>query len=98
METPLKLLAVSGSLRTASSNTMLLRAAAGLAPPGMELTFYDGLDRLPHFSPDLDGDDPPASHGHRAIADAMQFADHSTVELERLQQERAMEKKRLARS
>jgi hypothetical protein len=36
--------------------------------------------------------------GHRAIADAMQFADHSTVELERLQQERAMEKKRLARS
>ena len=34
--------------------------------------------------------------GHRAIADAMQFADHSTVELERLQQERAMEKKRAA--
>ena len=32
--------------------------------------------------------------GHRAIADAMQFADHSEVELERLQQERAMEKKR----
>ena len=34
--------------------------------------------------------------GHRAIADAMQFADHSAVELERLQQERAMEKKRTA--
>ena len=32
--------------------------------------------------------------GHRAIAGAMQFADHSEVELERLQQERAMEKKR----
>jgi thymidylate synthase ThyX len=32
--------------------------------------------------------------GHRAIADAMQFADHSDVELERLHQERAMEKKR----
>ncbi len=32
--------------------------------------------------------------GHRAIADAMQFADHSEVELERLQQERAMERKR----
>jgi len=32
--------------------------------------------------------------GHRAIAAAMQFADHSEVELERLQQERAMEKKR----
>jgi thymidylate synthase ThyX len=34
--------------------------------------------------------------GHRAIAEAMRFADHSDVELERLQQERAMEKKRTA--
>jgi thymidylate synthase ThyX len=32
--------------------------------------------------------------GHHAIADAMQFADHSHVELERLQSERALEKKR----
>jgi thymidylate synthase ThyX len=32
--------------------------------------------------------------GHRAIADAMQFADHSEVELERLQAERALEQKR----
>jgi thymidylate synthase ThyX len=32
--------------------------------------------------------------GHRAIAGAMQFADHSEVELERLQSERAIEKKR----
>ena len=33
--------------------------------------------------------------GHRAIAAAMQFADHSEVELERLQSERQLEKKRL---
>jgi thymidylate synthase ThyX len=32
--------------------------------------------------------------GHRAIAEAMQFADHSDVELERLQSERSLEKKR----
>ena len=32
--------------------------------------------------------------GHRAIAGAMQFVDHSEVELERLQSERALEKKR----
>ncbi len=32
--------------------------------------------------------------GHRAIADAMQFADHTDVELERLQEERRLEKKR----
>ena len=36
--------------------------------------------------------------GHRAIAEAMQFADHSTVELERLQSERALESKRRARN
>jgi thymidylate synthase ThyX len=34
--------------------------------------------------------------GHRGIADAMRFADHSTVELERLQSERSLEKKRAA--
>ena len=32
--------------------------------------------------------------GHHAIAAAMQFADHSEVELERLQSERALERKR----
>ena len=35
--------------------------------------------------------------GHRAIADAMQFTDHSEVELERLQSERNSEKKRNSR-
>jgi thymidylate synthase ThyX len=35
--------------------------------------------------------------GHHAIAQAMQFADHSEVELERLESERAMERKRSAR-
>ena len=34
--------------------------------------------------------------GHHAIAAAMQFADHSEVELERLQSERALERKRNA--
>jgi thymidylate synthase ThyX len=34
--------------------------------------------------------------GHRAIAAAMQFADHSEVELERLQSERNLEKRRSA--
>ena len=35
--------------------------------------------------------------GHGAIAGAMQFVDHSSVELERLQSERNLEKKRLGR-
>jgi thymidylate synthase ThyX len=36
--------------------------------------------------------------GHRAIAEAMQFVDHSDVELERLEQERVMEAKRNRRT
>jgi Thymidylate synthase complementing protein len=35
--------------------------------------------------------------GHRAVAAAMRFADHSSVELERLSSERALEKKRATR-
>jgi thymidylate synthase ThyX len=35
--------------------------------------------------------------GHKAIAAAVQFADHSAVELERLQEERRLEQKRQAR-
>jgi thymidylate synthase ThyX len=35
--------------------------------------------------------------GHRGIAGAMRFVDHSEVELERLQSERALERKRLGR-
>jgi hypothetical protein len=35
--------------------------------------------------------------GHQAIAAAMQFVDHSAVELERLQEERRLEQKRQAR-
>jgi len=36
--------------------------------------------------------------GHHGIADAMLFADHSVVELERLEAERAMERKRTGRT
>ncbi len=35
--------------------------------------------------------------GHHAIAAAMRFVDHSQVELERLQEERRLEQKRLGR-
>jgi len=36
--------------------------------------------------------------GHRSIAAAMQFADHSQVELERLQSERNLERKKIVES
>ncbi|HEY4385077.1 MAG TPA: NADPH-dependent FMN reductase [Ktedonobacteraceae bacterium] len=63
----MKILAISGSLRASSTNTRLVRAAAALAPEEMEITIYDGLADLPHFSPDLDDDySPPAVKNLRA--------------------------------
>lgn len=52
----MKILAISGSLRTQSSNTLLLQAAARLAPEGLSVTLYQGIAELPHFNPDLDGE------------------------------------------
>jgi chromate reductase len=55
----LRFLAISGSLRAASSNTALLRAAISLAPLDIEITLLDTLGELPHFNPDLDGEEAP---------------------------------------
>ncbi len=55
----IRILAISGSLRAASSNTVLLRAAAALVPPAVTITLFEGLGGLPHFNPDLDGPRAP---------------------------------------
>lgn len=55
----LELLAISGSLRQASSNSALLDAATSLAPAGVRLTRWQRLGDLPLFNPDLE-DSPPA--------------------------------------
>jgi chromate reductase len=66
------ILAMSGSLRASSNNTRLLRATGALAPEGMVFTIFDGLADLPHFSPDLDGADPPLSvHNLRKLLQAV---------------------------
>jgi chromate reductase, NAD(P)H dehydrogenase (quinone) len=49
-----KILAISGSLRTNSSNTHILRSMMELAPDRIELSMYDGIGDLPHFNPELD--------------------------------------------
>ncbi len=55
------ILAVSGSLRASSTNTILVRAITKLAPENMDFTLYEGLGELPHFSPDLEDNNLPAS-------------------------------------
>lgn len=56
----MKILAIPGSLRAASHNTALLRAAAELAPDGAELELYEGLESLPPYHEDHDTEEPPA--------------------------------------
>ena len=59
-------LAISGSLRAASSNTALLKAAAALAPEGLSIDLYEGLEKLPAFNPDLEQDKIPTVLGLRS--------------------------------
>jgi NAD(P)H-dependent FMN reductase len=58
---PTRILAVSGSLQSASSNTALVHLAAGLSDDCLQVHVFDGLAELPYFNPDLDGADPPHS-------------------------------------
>ncbi|WP_262694290.1 NADPH-dependent FMN reductase [Kordiimonas aquimaris] len=57
----MKFLAVSGSTRTASTNTALLKACAAITPPPDMIHVYSDLARLPIFSPDLEGDKTPSA-------------------------------------
>lgn len=52
MTRPLKILALSGSLRKDSTNTALLRAMADLAPEGVAVELYDYRD-VPFYDADL---------------------------------------------
>lgn len=55
----MRLLAISGSLRRASTNTALLEALAANAPEGISVEIFRGVGDLPIFNPD-DEDNAPA--------------------------------------
>lgn len=59
-------LALAGSLRAASINAALCRAAVRLAPAGVRVTVFPGLGDLPLFNPDLEADAPPAVQALRS--------------------------------
>jgi len=54
----MNILAIAGSLRAASINAALCRAASRLAPPGFHITVYDSLGSLPAFNVDLEPHPP----------------------------------------
>ena len=57
----MKIIGISGSLRTISLSTALLKTAATLAPCDVKLMVYDGIGNLPHFNPELDKEPAPAA-------------------------------------
>jgi chromate reductase len=69
----MRILAISGSLRAASYNTALLRAAAELAPDGVEIELYENLEALPPYNEDRDTDQPPFEV--RRLREAIEDAD-----------------------
>ena len=54
-----KILAISGSTRKESSNEMILNLISELYKETLEVDVFDGIDKLPHFNPDLDTENPP---------------------------------------
>jgi chromate reductase len=69
----MRILAISGSLRRGSHNTMLLRAAEELLPSEHELVFWDGLRDVPPYDEDVDAEQAPASVA--ALREAVREAD-----------------------
>ena len=57
----MKILAISGSARQASTNTALLRALRTIAPDHISIDVFDGIGDLPIFSPDREGPHLPDS-------------------------------------
>jgi hypothetical protein len=55
----------SGSLRSGSTNTAVLKTAAAATPDSITATLYRGMAQLPHFNPDDDRDGEPV---HAAVA------------------------------
>lgn len=70
----MRVLGISGSLRAASINSALLRAAVRLAPSEVALTIFSGVGELPLFNPDLEARLPSqvvALHAAVAASDAL---------------------------
>lgn len=71
----MRILGISGSLKSTSTNAALLRAAAAISPAVMQWSYFDRqIGELPHFSPDLDEEGiaapPTVAAWRRALADS----------------------------
>jgi chromate reductase len=67
----MRILAISGSLRIGSLNTALARTAQDLAPAGVEIELFEGLESIPAFNEDRESVLPePVQEMNRQIREA----------------------------
>ncbi|MEO8770210.1 MAG: NAD(P)H-dependent oxidoreductase [Ferruginibacter sp.] len=48
----ISILGISGSLKSTSSNTNIIRFISAIAPVHVSIKLFEGLDALPHFNPE----------------------------------------------
>lgn len=66
----MKVLAISGSLRQEALSTRLVNAAEDLAPEGVEISRFEGLEDVPNFNQDLESEVPGIVEDLRSQIDA----------------------------
>jgi chromate reductase len=77
MDTKIKILGISGSLRKKSYNTSALRAAVSLVPNNVEIELFEKLGEIPSFNQDLEQTPPDVVNELKEsirVADAILFA------------------------
>jgi chromate reductase len=67
METKIRIVAISGSLRANSSNNVIIKILAGMAPPGVAFMLYEDLAGIPAFN---DIDNTAADNFRRLVREA----------------------------
>jgi chromate reductase, NAD(P)H dehydrogenase (quinone) len=67
----MRVLGISGSLRSGSLNTALLRAAAERLPAGVELVEFDRLGDVPPYDEDIDPSSSSAGPGGAEVPEAV---------------------------
>ena len=73
-----RILLISGSLRSHSTHAAALRSAVAQGGVGVEAVLYGGMGELPHYNPDLDVEPQPSAvaklRDELASADAVLFS------------------------
>ena len=69
MKGKIKILGISGSLRSNSSASAILNVVSGLVPENVEFTIYNGLAEIPAFN-DSDQIPEPVAHFINLLSDA----------------------------